>query len=118
VALADDGHKSPFGSAPALKEPVGIVAALAELGNPQLDGAGPGVEVALPVSVAPAHSIVAPLAVASTAHGVGFGGHERLREGSHHFTQEINVGPLQLPAQPTHRVHPQFGHCLLLDYGI
>jgi hypothetical protein len=57
VALSDHGHQGALSTAPALEQPVGVVAAAPELGHLQGDRAGAAVEGPLAVAVAAVHAL-------------------------------------------------------------
>ena len=52
VAVRDDGDQRGLGALAALEQPLGEVGALAQLGDRDVDGADPGVQVAVAVAVA------------------------------------------------------------------
>jgi hypothetical protein len=116
-ALADDGHQGSLRPAPAFKQPLRVIAALSELGDPQFDGAHSGVEVAIAIAVVTVHLIVAPFSIRGATESVSFCGHEVLGERTHHLPKQIDVCFLQLLAQPGQGVHPCLDHCVLLGYG-
>jgi len=53
----------------------------------QLDGAGPGVPVAVPIAVTRVRAFVAAFAVFGPADRVDLGGHQHVGEGFHHRPQ-------------------------------
>ena len=102
------GHYRGHGSlrAPArLQQPVRKVAALAQLGNGQLDGPGPGVPLPAPVAVAGVDAIGAALAVLGPALLVGLGRHQRLGDGAQHRVDEVGVGGCEQLAQTVLNLH-------------
>jgi len=106
VALGHHRHQGPLGSAPGLEQPIREVAAGAQLGDVEVDGAGPGVEGPGPVAVAPVGSILAALAPARAAQGVGLGGHELFGEGLHHLSDQVVAAlVVEVFAQPGQGVH-------------
>ena len=70
VALGDHRDQGPLGPAPGLDEPVGEVAAGAQLGDGQLDRAGPGVPAPRAVAVARVDPLGGDLAVAGVAQAL------------------------------------------------
>ena len=62
--------QGPFGPAPPLEEPVGEVGALPQLRDLNIDRAGTGVEIAVPVTVTPVSAIIGDGAVSGAADGV------------------------------------------------
>jgi len=74
---ADERLLSP--GSPA-EQPVREVAARAQLRDPQLDAANPGVPRPVPVAVAAVHAFLGALPVAGAAHCIGISTHHRLGE--------------------------------------
>ena len=106
VALGHHRHQGPLGPTTGLEQPVGKVAAAAQLGDVELDGAGPGVEHARPVAVAPVGALVGALAPGGAAQGVGLGRHELLGEGLQHLADHVVAAlVVEVLAQPRERVH-------------
>ena len=105
VGLADHADQGLFGPAPGFEERR-QVAALAELGDLQVDGAGPGVPAALPVAVSAVDPALGPLAVAGVAEHVDVGVHEQLGCHLHHLCEQVtsSIG-LQVLAHELCRAH-------------
>ena len=81
-----------LGSAPGLEEG-GVVAALAQLGNAQLNGAGPGLPGTIPVAIAAVQTLSRVLLViAGTAQGVDLHFHQALGGELHHLAQHVDIG--------------------------
>src|SRR6266508_1823826 len=110
VALRHHLHEGPLRAPAGLHEPGGEVASGPELRHEQVHRSGPGVALARAVPVAAVHSIGAPLAVRCAAHRVCLGGHEGLDERPEHLPQQIDVGFLEVLAEPHERVHSWFDH--------
>jgi hypothetical protein len=114
VALGDHGHQGTLGPATGLEQPVREVGAGPQLRDAQLDRAGPGVPVPLPVAVARVGALAAPLAVGGAAHRRGLGVHQGVHEHREHAPQQIDVGVLELLAKPGQRLHRGGDHRVLL----
>lgn len=76
-------------AAAAFQQPFREVGALPQLGDLHVDGAGAGVEVAVPVAVATVHPVVADRAVAGATDLVGVGGHQLVDERAEHLPQQV-----------------------------
>src|SRR5690606_27461239 len=105
-----------FGALAVLQEPVRIQAALTQLGHRDVEGADPGVEVAVPVAVAGVDPLRGPFTVAGAAHRVGLGREQRVDERGEQITQQIRAGLIQLLGQELRGVDTgNSGHrCVLL----
>ena len=88
VGLADHPDERLLGP-PARLEERRQVAALAELGDIEVDRAGPGVPAPLPVPVAAVHPVLGPLAVAGVAEHVDIGVHQQLGCHLHHLAKQV-----------------------------
>ena len=113
IALGHHGHQGTLGPSAGLQQPVRVVAALAELGDGQLQGAHPSVQPPRPVAVALVDPLWAPLAQHGAAGRVGLGAHQRLHKPQHHLPQQVGVGCLQVLAQPAQQVHGRCDHRIL-----
>jgi hypothetical protein len=74
---------------PRRHQPIREIAAGAQLGDPDVQRADPGVEIPVPVAVARVHPLRADLAVAGTADRVGLRSHQRGDERRHHLSQQV-----------------------------
>ena len=104
VRLLDHGEQGPLG-APARLEQSREVAALAQLRDLQLDGAGACVPAPRPVPVAPRDALGAALAVGGASLRGDLGLHHRLGEHRDGLAQEVEVTPGRLLAQQLQQVH-------------
>jgi hypothetical protein len=75
-AVATTELRGLLGPASTFKEPGGKQTSLPQLGDGQLDGAGRGVPLPIPVSVAMVDALVAGLAVLGPTQGIGLGGYQ------------------------------------------
>ena len=80
VAGRDHRGQRCLGPAASLEQPLGEVGALAQLGDRDVEGPDPGVEVAVAVAVAAVGPRRVPGAVGGTADAVGIGGEQRVDE--------------------------------------
>ena len=80
VAGRDHRGQCRLGPAAALQQPLGEVGALAQLGDRDVQGADPGVQVAVPVAVAAVGPRLVAGTVGGTTHAVGIGGEQRVDE--------------------------------------
>jgi hypothetical protein len=104
VALGHHRHQRPLRLPAGLEQPLGEVAARAQLGDGELDGAGPGVEGPGPVAVAPVGALLAALAVGRVAQGVGR--HQLLGEDLDHLADQVAAAlVVEVLAQPGQGVH-------------
>ena len=79
---------------PARLEEAGEVAASPQLRDPQLDGSGPGLPVAVAIAVALIDPALAALAVTGAAQGLGLQLHQPLGGKADHLAQQCRVGTL------------------------
>jgi hypothetical protein len=79
-------------------------------GHSELHGPGAGVEGPCPVTVAPVHPVRGALAVEGATRGVGLRGHEGLDERADHLPQQVDVGFLEVLAEPDDGVQSRFDH--------
>jgi hypothetical protein len=93
VGLLDHGGQRLLGGAPGLEE-LGEVAALAQLGDLQLDAASPCLPGALAVAIAAIGPLGALLVVASAAAPLDVDLHEPLGHELHHLAQHVHIGTL------------------------
>src|SRR5205814_10045753 len=93
VGFLDHGGERLLGRAPRLQE-LGEVAALAQLGDLQLDAAGTRVPRALAVAVAAVDPLGALLVIAGAATPFDIELHEALGHELHHLAQHVDVGSL------------------------
>jgi hypothetical protein len=91
----------PLGPLASLEQPLREVRPLAELGDLQVQGAGPGVEVTGPVAVAPVGSIRAGLPVGGAADRVGLSRHQGVDERGQQLAQQIRARLGQLFLEQT-----------------
>src|SRR5205814_10206006 len=91
VGFLDHGGERLLGRAPRLQE-LGEVAALAQLGDLQLDAAGTRVPRALAVAVAAVDPLGALLVIAGAATPFDIELHEALGHELHHLAQHVDVG--------------------------
>jgi len=92
VAVRDHGDQRGLGSFAALEEPLGEVGALAELGDRDLDGADPGVQVTVAVAVALARAPRCRAAPLGADDGVGIGRQERVDDRLQQRAHQIGAG--------------------------
>jgi collagen type II alpha len=85
VAGGHHGGQRPLRPAAAFQQPVGEVAAGAELGDRHVQGAGAGIELPRPIPVADVGPLGGAGAVLGAADRVGLGGHQRVDEGGEHL---------------------------------
>jgi hypothetical protein len=109
VGLLDHGGERLLGGAPGLEE-AREVAALAQLGDAQLDHAGAGLPVAIAITVALGNAGRALLAVGRTGQSLHLDLHQALGGKADHLAQQIGVrGLLHKRAQVHHlRGHRRF----------
>src|SRR5664280_1287046 len=93
VGLLNHGGEGLLGRAPRLQE-LGEVAALAQLGDLQLDTAGARVPRSLAVAVAAVQPLGGLLVVAGTAALLDVELHQALGHELHHLAQHVDVGSL------------------------
>jgi hypothetical protein len=93
VGLLDHRRQCLLGQ-PARLEEAGKIAAFAQLRNPQLDRAGPGMPVAVAIAVALVDPAFAALAVPGAAEGIALQRHQALGGKADHLPQEAGVGAL------------------------
>jgi len=106
VALGHHRHQGPLGPPAGSQEPLGQVGVMAQLGDGQVHGPGPGVKGPGPVAVAGVDPLGGSLAVAGAADGAGLGRHEDLGEGLDHLSDQVGTAvSLELLAQPAQRVN-------------
>jgi hypothetical protein len=87
------------------------IAALAQLGYPQLDGSGPRFPVAVTIAVALVHAVRAALARCGSSAAFDIQFHQALGGKSDHLAQKIGVGGL---FQKGLEVHHVIGHWCFL----
>ncbi len=110
VGLDDHLDEGPFGPPAWLEQPVGEVAALPQLGDGEVDRAGPGVPRPRPVAVAAVRAFIGSLAVRGAADRVGLLAHHPLAEELHHLSQQVRIRLLDLLAKPGETVHRGIDH--------
>jgi hypothetical protein len=110
VGVRDHRHERLLGPPPRLQQPVGEVAALAQLRDGELDRAYPRVPVALAVAVTAIDPLRRALPVRRAAELVRLRTHQRLRHLLHHRPQQIRARLLELLAQPARHVHRVLDH--------
>src|SRR4051794_6138174 len=111
VGLLDHGGQRLLGHAPRLQE-AREVGAPPELGDAQLDSAGAGLPVTLPVAVTLSQALGALLAIRGAGQAADFQLHQALGGEADHLAQQVRVRALlQQPAQ----VHHLVGHRWVLD---
>ena len=96
VTGRDHADQGPLGPFAAFQQPIGKVGALPQLRDRHLHGAGAGVELPGPVTVAGIGPISGARTVRGAAQSVGFGAHQRLHERVQHRTQQVRLGTLQM----------------------
>ncbi len=87
-----------------LQQPVREEAALAELGNRHIDGAGASVQVPMPVPVAAVGPLRVPGAVPGAAHAVGLSRQQGVDERRQQLPHQVRAGLSQLLVQEDVRV--------------
>jgi hypothetical protein len=93
-----------LGSLAALKQPLGEVGALPQLGDRDVEGPGASVEIAVAVAVAAVHPLVGHGAVLGAAYRVGLGRQQGIDEGLQQLAQQIGTGLGELFFEQTGRV--------------
>ncbi len=106
VGFLDDGGERLLGHAPRLEE-AREVAASPELGDPELDGAGPGLPVPIAVAVALRQPLGALLAIGRTGELADLQLHQPLGGKADHLAQQVGVRSL-LDQRP--QAHHLVGH--------
>jgi hypothetical protein len=91
IAGGDHAGQGRFGAAAALEQPVREVRALPQLGDRHVQGAGAGVEVAVPVAVAVIGPVVAAFAVGGAADRVGLRRHQGVDHRGQQRTQQVRT---------------------------
>ena len=91
VGLLDHRRQRLLGGPAGLQEG-GEVGAAPQLGDPQFDGAGPGLPVAVAVAVALHQAVGAALAMGGAGHLAHLQLHQALRGEADHLAQERGVG--------------------------
>src|SRR5215204_5058962 len=113
VGLLDHRGERLFGHPPRLQEP-GEVAALAQLGDAQLDHAGARLPDAVAIAVGLGKPIGALLAEAGASQASDFQLHQPLSGKADHLAQQIGVGGL---LHKRAQVHHLVGHRWFLESG-
>ncbi|KAJ8138817.1 hypothetical protein OY671_007970, partial [Metschnikowia pulcherrima] len=103
VGLSDDGSQRLLRH-PARFEEAGEITALPELGDAQLDGAGTGLPIAIPIAVASNAALDILLAVRSAGQPTHFQLHQPLRGKADHVAQKIGVRALPHKRSQVHHV--------------
>src|SRR5215469_3807641 len=110
------GRQRPLRPAPALQQPLRVVAALPQLRHRQLDRPRTGVPLTPPVPVPGVHPLRGHLPVPGPAHLLDLGVHHPLRKALDHLPQKIRArrreSLLELHARNRHNV--TCGHFALL----
>ena len=106
VGFLDHRSECLLGHSPWFEE-AREVAALAELRNPQFDGSGAGLPIALAVAVAMGEAIRRTSAAWGTGEALDIELHQTLRSEADHLAQEVGVGGL---LQQVTEVHVLVGH--------
>ena len=91
VAGRHHAGQRPLGTLPTLEEPLGEVGPLPELGHRDVQSAGAGVEVAVPVAVAAVDPLRGAGAVLGAADRVGLSRHQRVDERGEQLAQQIRA---------------------------
>jgi hypothetical protein len=100
-----------FGPAAVLQHPVREVRPGPQLRDGQVDGAGPGVPLAVAIAVTRVGPFAGALAVTGAAQGIGLGRHQRVRERLDQGLQDIRARRSQMRAQQTGKVQTLcYGH--------
>jgi hypothetical protein len=99
VAGCHHAGQRRLGAAAASQEPVRKERALPQLGHRHVQRADPGVQVAVPVAVAPVGPVRVSGAVLGAAHAVGLCRQQRVDERLEHLAHQIGAGLRQLLVQ-------------------
>ncbi|OCQ85388.1 hypothetical protein A4260_11025 [Streptococcus pneumoniae] len=114
VAGRHHAGQCAFSSLAALQQPVREIAALAQLGDRDVDGCGTGVEITVAVAVALIGPLIAAFAVARPAQGVGFSPHQGGDERREQPAQQIRARLCELVSQKLLGVDKmRRGHCVI-----
>jgi len=113
VGLLDHRSECLLGH-PARLQEAGEIAALAQLRDPQFDGAGPGLPVAVAIAVALRQPLRRLLAIAGAGQAADLQLHQPLGGEADHLAQQIGVGGLLHERAQVHHVvgHRWFLGCV------
>ena len=104
VAGRHHAGQGPLGTLAPLQQPVRVQAALPQLGHRHIQGADPGVQVAVAVAVAGVDPLAGAFAVACAAHRVGLRGQQRVDERGQQVPHQVRARLIQLLGEELGRV--------------